>query len=146
MEHMKQKRTRYLGLGLVILGIMAVLGLWNLVPVVLLGAVGAYIYMERRREGRIGAAVQSALWLVGVALLLAVHFVVPGILLLAGASLLLRGREQQVDQRLSALLARFGIDLDAKAKVAIPAQTAQPEQKPADTTPAAPSTGETTRL
>ncbi len=144
MEHMKQKRTRYLGLGLVILGIMAVLGLWNLVPVVLLGAVGAYIYIERRREGRIGAAVQSALWLLGVALLLALHFVVPGVLLLAGASLLLRGREQQVDQRLNALLNRFGIDLDAKA--AIPAHTTQPEQKPADTTPAAPSTGETTRL
>jgi hypothetical protein len=139
---MDQRTLRYLGIGLIALGVFAALRLWFLLPVVILGGVGAFLYVERRREGRTAAAVQSGLWLSGMGLLLMIDFVFPGVLLLAGASLLLRGQEAQADQRVSEALARMGVQLPAAGQpngarsVAIEHSATQPE----------PNTGETTRL
>jgi hypothetical protein len=142
LRNMDQRTLRYFGIGLIALGVFAALRLWFLLPLLVLGGVGAFLYVERRREGRIAVAVQSGLWLVGMGLLLLINFVFPGVLLLAGASLLLRGHEAQADQRVSELLSRMGVQLPAAKRpagaqnVAIDHSSAQAE----------PNTGETTRL
>lgn len=156
MQNLDKTKQRYLGIGLILLGIFMVLRLWWLVPVVVLGSLGVYIYMQRRREGRIAAAVQSGLWLMGLALLLLFKFFfLPGVLLLGGASLLLRGREGQADQHVVHLLARFGIHLPTRpgglVHVAAAPMVPTGEQPPAQTPdagdePQQPVTGKTTRL
>jgi hypothetical protein len=75
--------------------------------------------------------------------LLLIQFVFPGVLLLAGASLLLRGHEAQADQRVSELLTRMGVQLPAAAGRPAGAQNVSIEQSGAQ---AEPNTGETTRL
>jgi hypothetical protein len=142
LRNMDQRTLRYIGIGLIAVGAFAALRLWFLLPLLVLGGVGAFLYVERRREGRIAAAVQSGLWLVGMGVLLLINFVFPGVLLLAGASLLLRGHEAQADQRVSEVLGRLGVQLPATGQpagahnVAIEHSAAQSE----------PNTGETTRL
>ncbi len=153
MKKLTQQQMRYLGIALIALGIFAALRLWWALPVLILGGVGSYLFMERRKEGRIAAAVQSGLWLLGMAVLFLFGFInIPAILLLAGASLLIRGREHEVEQRVTSILARFGVHLPPVAhmpQAAItpvhPVAPAAPEapEAPAQTTP---STGETTRL
>jgi hypothetical protein len=154
-----QKKLTIAGIGLIVLGVITILGLWWAVPVLLLGSVGGYVYVERRKEGRIVAAVQSGLWLVGLALLLLFDIMFPGILLLAGASLLLRGREPQADQQVVRLLARMRVHLP-DAPGASPAVPYQRIATPTDQTDArvaaqptmeqerdhGANTGETTRL
>lgn len=102
--HIDYKQARYLGIGLIILGVFAALKLWGLLLPIILGTAGGYMYMQRRQMGRIGEAVQGGLWLFGLALAFLIHFVFPGVLLLAGASLLIRGREPEVDQRVQSFL------------------------------------------
>lgn len=144
LRNMDQRKLRYLGIGLIAVGVFAALRLWFLLPLLVLGGIGAFLYVERRREGRIAAAVQSGLWLVGMGLLLLIQFVFPGVLLLAGASLLLRGHEAQADQRVSELLTRMGVQLPAAAgHQPAGAQQVAIEQ---GGTQAEPNTGETTRL
>jgi hypothetical protein len=143
LRNMDQRKLRYLGIGLIALGTFAALRLWFLLPLLVLGGIGAFLYVERRREGRIAAAVQSGLWLVGMGVLLLIQFVFPGVLLLAGASLLLRGHEAQADQRVSELLTRMGVQLPAAAGRPAGAQNVSIEQSGAQ---AEPNTGETTRL
>ncbi len=101
------RRTRYLGIALIVLGLFAVFRLWWLLPTMLLATAGGYIYLQRRRMGRIPEAVQSGLWLIGLAVLFLVDFLFPGILILAGASLLVRGHEAELDQRVQYLGQRF---------------------------------------
>ncbi|NJM08620.1 hypothetical protein HC891_24175, partial [Candidatus Gracilibacteria bacterium] len=60
------QQTRYAGIALVVLGAVAILNLWWLLPVVALSGVGVYIYRRQRAIGRINEAVQALLW--GVAL------------------------------------------------------------------------------
>jgi hypothetical protein len=155
MKNTNPERMRYLGIALIVLGVFAALQLWFLLPVVILGSVGAYVYMERRREGRVVAAVQSALWLMGMALLFLVDFIFPGVLILAGVSLLLRGNEPGVDVRVSGLLSRFGVHLPqpgyTPATTSVPTATSN-TPAPTSSTPAPTSstseeyTGKTTRL
>lgn len=104
---LQDKRARYLGIALIVLGLFAVLRLWWLLPTVLLAIAGGYFYVQRRQMGRITEAVQSGLWLVGLAVLFLVDFLFPGILILAGASLVVRGHEAELDQRIQRLMQRF---------------------------------------
>jgi hypothetical protein len=154
-KNMSPQQQRHLGIALVVVGILAALRLWWMLPVAILGGIGAYLYIERRKQGRIAAAVQSGLWLVGLALLLVLHLVFPGIFLLAGGSLLLRGREHEADRRVSGWLARVGIhvgpagaaDPHAQAPLAPVGQTPQAQQPDAQPEQQhVPNTGETTRL
>lgn len=122
---LNQQQTLVIGTSLIVLGIVMALNLWALLPVLVLGGAGAYLYRERRRIGRTGAAVQSGIWLIGLALLFLIDFVVPGIIILAGLSLLARGREAAIDARVVSLLARFGVHLPG-ATTAPPAQPTPP--------------------
>jgi predicted membrane-bound mannosyltransferase len=153
MKNMDTKKMRYLGIALIALGVFAALNMWSLLPVLILGGAGAYVYTERRKEGRFVAGVQGGLWLVGLAVLLLIDFVFPGVLLLAGASLLLRGHEYQADRKVSRLLARLGVRLPTTAEAAASATPtfANPPVRREDTPQAAQdeataSTGKTTRL
>lgn len=168
---MDRKTTVIIGTSLIVLGIVMAFGLWGLLPVFGLSAAGAYLYTERRRVGRIEAAVQSGLWLIGLAVLFLIEFVMPGIIILAGISLLARGREAELDAQLVRLLAKLGVQVPGTQLAhttptapvqSVPTLVAQPPVQPPvptpPTTPVAPAprptvqpderatTGETIRL
>jgi hypothetical protein len=161
MNQRKQQRLQYLGVGLIVLAVFILLDLWWALPILVLGGVGSFLYVERRREGRIGAAVQSGLWLVGMAaiMLAGFWFILPGVLVLGGLSLLARGRERGIDQSVSRFLQRVGLHLPAPAgtqttsapitpaapTVAQPPVPQQPQQQQSEQ-PDESYTGETTRL
>ncbi len=171
MTQKDRKTTVILGTGLIVLGIVMAFGLWGLLPVLGLSAAGVYLYTERRRTGRIGAAVQSGLWLIGLAVLFLVQFVMPGIIILAGLSLLARGRETELDAWLVRLLAKLGVQVPGIQLARVTSTTpvtsvqsvptiaaqppAQPPVPPPSATPTTPptvppderaTTGETIRL
>jgi hypothetical protein len=155
LKKMNPQQQRHLGIALLVVGILIALRLWWMLPAAILGGIGAYLYIERRKQGRVAAAVQSGLWLVGLSLLLVLDLVFPGIFLLAGGSLLLRGREHEADRRVSGWLSRVGIhvgavgagDPHAQAPLAPAAQTPQAQQPDAQAEQVnVPNTGETTRL
>lgn len=149
-----QQQSRMVGIGLIALGIVAIFNLWWIVPVVLLAGGGAYLYTQRKRMGRNNEAVQFGFWGLGLAALYLTDLMFPGILVLAGLSLLMRGREHLVDARVQQLLGRF------KRRQAAPAtidQTALQPAAPVASTPPAPvqsarpaedhaAVGETVRL
>jgi hypothetical protein len=135
--NLNQKQTRVAGIALIALGVVAVFQLWWAIPSVLLAAGGVAIYRRQSAIGRTGEAVQGALWGVGLALLLLIGFVFPGVLLLGGASLLLRGNEAQAEQRAQRLLANV-------TSRRAPAQPAQ--QQKVTVVGEQPTTGETVRL
>jgi hypothetical protein len=154
-RNMDQKHVRYLGISLIVLGVLALLNWWGLIPVLILGSVGAHLYTQRRLEGRVPMAVQSGLWLIGMAVLFLLNFIFPGILLLAGASLLVRGHEHEADQRVVNVMRRLGVHLSPTPARGMTAASAAPtiQQTPADQTAAGtssgdqePSTGKTVRL
>lgn len=105
--NINQTQARNAGIVLIVLGVVAIFNLWWLVPPALLAGGGVAIYLRQRAIGRRGEAIQALLWGVGLAVLLAADFIFPGVLLLGGASLLLRGREAQADDRVQATVARF---------------------------------------
>ena len=146
--NMTQQRTVYAGIALVALGIIALLNLWWLVPVALFAGVGYVVYSQRRAMGRYDEAVQGGLWGFGMALLWIVG-IFPGIILLAGASLLARGREAQVDAQVQRLLGQGRAALQARRSVPSSSAPVAP-QRPTNITIVTPddqpSTGETTRL
>jgi hypothetical protein len=153
-RNMDQKHVRYLGISLIVLGVLALLNWWGLIPVLLLGSVGAHLYTQRRLEGRVPMAVQSGLWLIGMAVLFMLDFIFPGILLLAGASLLLRGHEHEADRRVVNFMGQLGVQLSPAPARGMTAASAAPaiQQAPVDQ-PAGgsgedqePSTGKTVRL
>lgn len=76
---------------------------WLVWPGVL-AAAGVVAYNQRRKAGRVTEAVQAGLWLLGLSLVFLLHVVFPGIVLLIGASILIRGREQQVDDQIQQLV------------------------------------------
>lgn len=143
-----QKQARYLGIALIVLGVFAVFNLWWLLPTLVLGAAGVYVYTQRRQMGRIGEAIQGGLWLLGLALLVLVGWIFPGVLLLAGVSLLLRGREHDIDNRVQRLVTRFQ---NRRYGARVPS-TSTSQNVPVQTPPAnsereeQPSTSETIRL
>jgi hypothetical protein len=107
MKPFNQRQVRYVGIGLIVCGVLAALQLGRLLPIVGLWTLGISLYSFRRQEGRIAAAINSGMWLIGLGFLLLWHTVFfPGVLLLAGLSLLLRGNEWAVDKQIQALLAQ----------------------------------------
>jgi hypothetical protein len=86
-----------LGAFLIGLGVVWWLNLWSLLLPAALLIGGAVAYQQRRRMGRTVEGVQVGLWGIGLALLFMLHFIWPGVLFLAGASVLVRGRETNVD-------------------------------------------------
>ena len=102
--NLNQQQARYAGIALIVLGVVAVLNLWGLIPLALLAGGGYAIYRRQQALGRPNEAIQALLWGVGLAALMALDAVWPGVLLLGGASLLLRGREAQAEQRVAALI------------------------------------------
>ncbi len=137
-----RNQTKFIGILLIALGMFAIFRLWWLLPALLLGGAGVYIYQRQHKAGRMGEAVQGGLWGLGLALLYLIDFIFPGVLLLGGASLLLRGHEQNADVRVQNAITRVR-NFRAKAAVntSAPASTnvsIVEEEKPA--------TGETVRL
>jgi hypothetical protein len=142
-----------LGAFLIALGIVWWLNLWSLLLPAALLVGGAVAYQQRRRMGRTVEAVQVGLWGVGLALLFMLHFIWPGVLFLAGASVLMRGRETNADAYVQNALAQ----LRRRRAAARPTPTQHvpiATSQPAPLTPAQrptvnegrSNTGETTRL
>jgi hypothetical protein len=150
MNPNKQQSVMFGGF-LIALGLVWWLNLWWVLLPGLLIAGGVIGYRQRRSLGRPIEAVQAGLWCIGLALLFLIGGIWPGVLLLAGVSILIRGRELQVDDRLQSLFAQA-----RSRRVASPPVTTQQVpittvQMPTATTPpqfSAPTTntGDTTRL
>ncbi len=115
--NLNQSQARMAGMILLALGVAAIFNLWWTIPAVLLAIGGVVIYRRQKSIGRTNEAVQGALWGLGLALLLLVDFIFPGVLLLGGASLLLRGHEAEAEARVLALVGRFS---RRRAPVAMP--------------------------
>jgi hypothetical protein len=149
--NLNQQQARVAGIALIALGVVAIFNLWWAIPSALLAFGGVTIYRRQRALGRTGEAVQAALWGVGLAVLLLLDFVFPGVLLLGGASLLLRGRELEADQRAHRLLSSVASRRQAAVAPQAPAASAvpaAPPQQPRVTVVSSeqPTTGETMRL
>jgi hypothetical protein len=142
-----------LGLFLIALGVGAWFGLWSLLLPAALLIGGAVAYQQRRSLGRTIEAVQVGMWGVGLALLFLLGFVWPGILFLAGASVLIRGREDRVDAYVQNAIAQARRSRPAARPT--PTQHVEITSQPAPLAPGQPrpverehasTTGETTRL
>lgn len=125
----QKNQTVVLGATLIGLGVVWWLNLWWLVaPAALVGA-GIVGYNYRRQLGRPVEAVQAGLWCIGLALILVLNFWA-GLLLLAGASILIRGREETIDARVQQTIGQA-----RSRRLRRPATSLQPpvviEQQPA---------------
>ena|SRR5690348_1980228 len=143
-----------LGAFLIGLGVVWWLHLWSLLLPAALLIGGVVAYQQRRRMGRTVEGIQVGLWGVGLGLLFMLHFIWPGVLFLAGASMLVRGREANVDTYVQNALSQ------ARRRPAVarptptqhvPITTSQPvplspSQPHPVVTESKSSTGETTRL
>jgi hypothetical protein len=158
LNNLNEQQSWYLGIGLIVFAVLLFFNLWWLVPIVLTAGLAIFVYTQQRQEGNIGRAVQGGLWLMGLALLLLLKsFVqVPAIamiLLLAGASLLLRGREDKVDATVQQALRGFRKRESSQAgATSVPITSADPNGTPQSPEPSGaaygepPNTGPTTRL
>jgi hypothetical protein len=144
-----------LGAFLIGLGLVWWLNLWSLLLPAALLIGGVVAYQQRRRMGRTIEAVQVGLWGIGLALLFMVGFVWPGVLFLAGASMLMRGREANVDTYVQNALAQARRRRPAAARPTPTQQVEITTTPPASLPQAQPrpavnhsnsNTGETTRL
>ncbi len=100
----RREDATLIGGALVGLGLVWALDLWWLVlPGMLLG-LAVWSYRHSHKLGRVEEALQAALWFGGFGLLALTGFVWPGVLILAGMALLLRGREHEVDARLQQII------------------------------------------
>lgn len=106
---MNTNRQQSVSIGTILIGVGLLwwLGLWWLLLPGVLAVGGAIGYMQRRTYGHPVEAVQLGLWGLGLGLLFLLGFVWPGILLLAGLSILLRGREIEADAAVQHMLARI---------------------------------------
>ncbi|GAB4109246.1 MAG: hypothetical protein OHK0022_61740 [Roseiflexaceae bacterium] len=106
---MNTNRQQSVSIGAILigLGLLWWLNLWWLLLPAFLAVGGAIGYVQRRSFGRPVEAVQIGLWGVGLSLLFLIGFVWPGILLLAGLSILLRGRELEADAAVQRALGRI---------------------------------------
>ena len=142
------------GVFLIGLGVVWWLHLWALLLPAALLVGGAVAYQQRRRMGRTVEAVQVGLWGVGLALLFMLHFIWPGVLFLAGASILMRGRETNVDTYVQNAISQARRRPAAARPTTtqhVPITTSQPAPlSPTQPQPVAnerkSNTGETTRL
>ena len=142
------------GVFLIGLGVVWWLHLWALLLPAALLVGGVVAYQQRRRMGRTVEAVQVGLWGVGLALLFMLHFIWPGVLFLAGASILVRGRETNVDAYVQNAISQARRRPTAARPTTtqhVPITTSQPAPlSPTQPQPVAnehkSNTGETTRL
>lgn len=169
MTNLTQQQSLYLGIALIIIGVFALIGFWWIIPALVLAGAGVYVYNKNRQDGNVVKAVQGGLWLVGMALLLllrSVFFFIPfpflaGVLILAGGSLLVRGRESEADKRVQEFLGqmnkwtgvsfeeffnRLSTWLRKTITPSTPATPTQAEQISVAEQNDSPNTGETTRL
>jgi hypothetical protein len=115
-------------------------------------AAGVIAYQQRRLAGRPNEAVQAGLWCIGMAVLFLIGFVWPGVLFLAGASLLIRGREDAVEAGVQRAVTQMRQRRGASRPIPtqqVPITTQQipvTRLTPQVGEPDAPSTGETRRL
>jgi hypothetical protein len=140
-----KQQTAAIGAFLIALGLVMWLNLWWLIAPGALVAGGILAYRQRQRLGRPAEAVQALLWCFGLALVFLTGFWL-GILFLAGASLLLRGRELQADAMIQQALTQARTRRSASRSITtqhVPI-SAPPAAAPNDYE--APSTGNTTRL
>jgi hypothetical protein len=150
MSSNKQQSALIGGL-LIALGLVWWLNLWHLLLPAALVAAGVIAYRQRRAMGRPIEAVQAGLWCFGLGLLFLVGLIWPGVLLLAGVSILLRGRELQVDDHLQLLFtqmrSRRRVSAHPVTTQQVPITTVQIPAPPTPqfTAPTS-STGETTQL
>jgi hypothetical protein len=105
--NLKQQQSTATGAFLIGLALVWLFNLWSLLLPGVLAVVGVVVYQKWRRLGRTREAVQVGLWGVGLALVLLLGFIWPGVLFLAGASVLLRGREDQFDAAVQRRIAEF---------------------------------------
>jgi hypothetical protein len=149
-----KRQSAAIAIFLIGLGLVIWLNLWWLLWPGALVAGGVLAYRERRRLGRTAEAVQVGLWCFGLAVVVLLHFW-PGVLLLAGTSLLLRGREAQVDDTIQRMVAQARSRRATQRPITsqqvpittqqVPITTQQPQAAP----PAgydAPATGQTSHL
>ena len=142
-----------LGAFLIGLGVVWWLHLWSLLLPAALLVGGVMAYQQRRRMGRTVEGIQVGLWGVGLALLFMLHFIWPGVLFLAGASVLVRGRENNVDTYVQNAIAQARRRPAAARPTPtqhVPITTSQPaplpQAQPRPTVSEKSNTGETTRL
>jgi hypothetical protein len=140
------RRSAAIGLGLIVLGFIWWLNLWwLLLPGALIaGGVAAYI---QRRATRTSEAVQAGLWGIGLGSLLLINFLFPGVLFLAGISILARGRETEIDAQVRRFVGglrrpRPGAPSPETTSVPIAVHPGTVPHTPVER----PATGETTRL
>jgi len=141
------RQTAAIGVFLIVLGLLWWLNLWWLVVPGALVAAGVLAYRQRRALGRPVEAVQAALWCVGLALVFMTGFWL-GVVFLAGLSLILRGRELQVDAAVQQAISQARTRRAPPRTITsqqVPIST-QPPVTPPATSYEAPTTGETTRL
>lgn len=143
------RRSVVVGIGLILLGFIWWLNLWWLLLPGLLIAGGVAAYVQRCAL-RTSEAVQVGLWGIGLGLLLLVDFLFPGILFLAGISLLIRGREDGIDAQIQHSInglrrPRQNIHPAKTTSVPITIHPGAATQTPF-TSPDHVATGETTRL
>jgi hypothetical protein len=91
------RSTIVMGTFLIGLGLVWWLDLWWLLLPVAMIVAGGVGYLQRRSAGRANEALHIAIWGVGMGLMLLLNFLWPGVLFVAGASILLRGREAEVE-------------------------------------------------
>lgn len=118
--NLNQSQARNAGIALIVFGVVAIFNLWWLVPATMLGGAGVFAYRRSRALGRTGEAVQAALWGLGLAVLYLIGAIFPGILLLAGASLLLRGHEPEADVRVQRVIGRIASRRNATSQPSQP--------------------------
>jgi hypothetical protein len=153
--NLNKQSTYAAGVILIGLGVVALFHLWSLIFPAALLAGGVAAYRQRRQMGRLNEAIQVGMWGVGLALLFPVHFFWPGILFLAGASVLARGREDRIDAYVQRTIGQLGQRARPAARPTptqqVPITTTYPQPLPPAPQPRAEversaSTGETTRL
>ncbi|GAB4113683.1 MAG: hypothetical protein Fur005_08870 [Roseiflexaceae bacterium] len=114
------------GGALIMLGLVWWLNLWSLIlPAALIGG-GVAAYFQRRSYGRRNEAMQALLWGIGMGLLILLKFVWPGVLFVAGLSILLRGREDQVESAMQLAISRIRRRTPSRPAESVPVETIIP--------------------
>ena len=153
--NLNKQSTVTAGAILIGLGVVVLFNLWSLIFPAALVVGGVIGYQQRRRMGRMNEGVQVGLWGVGLGLLFLLHFFWPGVLFLAGASVLARGREDRIDTYAQRAITQFGQRSRPAARPTatqhVPITTTYPQPLPPVAQPKAEAerpvaTGETTRL
>jgi hypothetical protein len=140
-----KQQTAAIGAFLIALGLVMWLNLWWLIAPGALVAGGVIGYRQRQRLGRPAEAVQALLWCFGLALVFLTGFWL-GVLFLAGASLLLRGRELQADTMIRQALTQARGRRSASRSITTQQVPISAPPAPAANDYEAPTTGNTTRL